>query len=276
MSKAFFRQLPTIPSYKLPANASCPICIQPYENQTTDSGSFERAICLPCNDSHIFGSECLLEWLRHGKTCPLCRHEFVFLNRDNDETAQDDRDRFFMMFTIQSNQDWEDYWYATFWILHLHGDEAIERKWHQWQQDWIAAAEHWDASSEAHARAALSLSRLTPPKVLADERQVQVTAAAIQTLRFREYRLYLQFQADRAERPELKAPPGFQLTPDQEDALFQELERKEVFKVTERHTAISRREQWNKLRDVGFVWDPDWAVFWRTSHGRWSRYSYWV
>lgn len=178
------------------------------------------------------------------------------------------------MFNIQRSRDWDEYWYATFWILQIQGDKAVEVKWRQWQQDWIAAAEQWDIGSEAHARAALSSSRLAPRRILDDKRQFRVTAAAIQTLRFREYRLYLQLQPNEAERPELKAPPVFQLTPAQEDALFRELERREAFRVTARYTTISRREQWNKLRDVGFVWDPDWAVSWCSRRGLWSRYSY--
>ena len=279
MATAFLRQLPKIPIYELPANARCPICVQPYENETTDSGSFEKAVRLPCNDTHIFGSECLSEWLRHGKTCPFCRHEFVFPNGDDrgmegGEGEEGEGERLFLTFNIQRNQDWDEYWYITFWILHLQGNELIERKWRQWQQDWIAAAEQWDAGSRAHARAALSNSQLTPRKILEDERQVKVTAGAIQTLRFREYRLYQYFQPDGAERPELKAPPGFQLTPGQEDTLFRELERRDAFQVTARYSGVSRREQWGKLRDVGFVWDPDWAMFWRSRLGRWSRCPY--
>ena len=274
MAKAYLRRLRKIPSYALPEDANCPICVQPYENQTTDSGSFEKAVCLPCSDRHIFGSECLLEWLRHGKTCPLCRHPLVFLDGIDKEIEEEDNNKLFLMFNNQHTQDWEDYWYVTFWILHLQGDKAIERKWQQWQQDWIAAAEQWDESSEAHARAVLFNSQMTTPKILDDERQAKVTAAAIRTLRFREYRLYLSFQANRADRPELKAPPVFQLTPAQEDALFRELERTEAFKVTARFTTLSKRQQWNKLRDVGFVWDPDWAVLWHSTPGRWSRHSY--
>ena len=263
MAEAFLRQLPRIPSYTLPKDALCPICVQPYENQTTDSGSFERAICLPCN--HIFGSECLSKWLSHGKTCPLCRYKLVFPIEDDIERERDDAERLFLTFNIQRNRDWYEYWYATFWILHIQGDKALEERWQQWQQDWIAAAEQWDLGA-VRARAALSSSRLTSQKILDDERQFRVTAAAIQTLRFREYRLYLQLQPDEAERPELKAPPVSQLTPTQEDALFRELERRDAFRVIRRFTTISTREQWNKLREFGFVWDPD--------CGRWSRYSY--
>ncbi len=275
MSKAYLRQLPKIPSYLLPRDANCPICTQPYENQTADSGSFEKAIRLPCNNNHVFGSECLLEWLRHGKTCPLCRSELVFPDEDGRELAEEEGDKLFLMFNIQNIQDWEEYWYITFWILHVQGDKAVEAEWQVWQQDWIQAAQTWDESSEALARAALSNSIMTPRQILNDAGQVKATATAIQTLRFREHRLYMQLQPNGADRPELKAPPRFQLTPTQEDALFRDLERRGTFEAMARfNTILSKREQWNRLRDIGFVWDPEWASLWRSRPGRWSRHAY--
>lgn len=245
--------------------------MQPYENLTTDSGSFEKAVCLPCHDSHIFGSDCLSEWLTHGKTCPICRRETTFLDTGNTEVAQINTQRAFLAFTMQCNQDWEALWYQTFWILHLQKDRAIERQWQEWQQEWIAAAELWDEGSQARARAALSFSPITPRRILQDPQQVKISGKAIQTLRFREYRLFWQFQANAAEHPELKAPPGFQLTPRQEDILFRQLKNRGVFARTLLPTTVSRRQYWNRIREVGFVWDP---TFWTSSRGRWSRHAY--
>ena len=277
MAQAFLRGLPWIPSYTLPSDVNCPICIQPYENQTSDSGSFEKAVRLPCNENHIFGSECLSEWLQHGLTCPLCRCEITPPNAASDGRRMG-KSSYEKFFNFRRNQEWEDYWYVTFWILHLQqGNRAVERKWRRWRRDWIASAERWDQGSKAHARAALSCSppQLTPRRLRDDAFQVRFTAAAIQTLRFREYRLFLQFQADGAERPELRCPPGFQLTPAQEDVLFRELERRDVFGITAvRLNVISKREQWNKLRDVGFVWEPEWEVSGSSRRGRWTRYPY--
>lgn len=135
MAKVFICQLPKIPSYELPKDANCPICVQPYVDQTTDSGSFEKTVCLPWNESHIFGSEHLSEWLSHGKTCLFCRHELCFLNEDDREREQDDEERLFLMSNIQRSRDREGYRYATFWILQTQGDKATEGKWQQWQQD---------------------------------------------------------------------------------------------------------------------------------------------
>lgn len=278
MSKAFLRQLTKIPSYALPKDASCPICVQPYENQTTDSGSFEKALCLPCDERHIFGSECLLEWLRHGNTCPLCRSELVFMHDEHEDDGRikedHEEERVFWTYSDQRRQDWDEYWYITFWILRLHGDEYNERQWRQHQQDWIIAAKQWDIGIEAQTRTALLTSLLTPRRILDDERQVRVSAGAIQTLRFREYRLFLQLQPHEAERRELAGPPLFQLTPAHVEILFRELERRGAFKTTARFPTISRREQWNKLRDVGFVWNPEYEESGRSQRGRWSRYWY--
>ena len=273
MAKELLRQLPRIPSYALPSDANCPICLQPYENITTDSGTFEKAVALPCYHNHIFGSECLLAWLAHGQNCPMCRCGIVFPNSDDRVLAQTDTHRAYLTFSLERNQEWDEYWYTAFWILHLRGDRAVEREWQQWQQDWIFAAEEWNRSCQAHARAALSLSRMATRKILDNPQQVRVSAAAMQTLRFREYRLFLSFQADAGEHPELKAPPAFQLTPAQENELFRELDRRQAFRSLQM-PAISKREQWNRLRDVGFVWDPNWDTFHNNIHGRWSRYEY--
>ena len=274
MAKAFIRQLPRVPNNALPEDAYCPICVQPYENLTTDSGSFEKAVCLPCHDSHIFGSDCLSEWLTHGKTCPICRRETTFLDTGDAVVAQINTQRAFVTFTMQCSQRWDEYWYVNFWILHSQKDRAIERQWQQWQQEWIAAAELWDQGCQARARAALTLSPITPRNILQDPQQIRISGTGMQTLRFREYRLFWQLQANAAEHPELKAPPGFQLTPTQENVLFHELEHRGVFTPTHLPNTITRRRYWNKLREVGFVWDPNWEVFWTSSRGRWSRNVY--
>ncbi len=274
MARSILRQLQKVPIYTLPTDAKCPICIQPYDNQTTDSGSFETAVCLPCSDKHIFGSECLVEWLISGKTCPFCRTQIALPDASDMGTEGLEPDNQFLAFSIQHTLQWDDDWYAAFWILHLQGDRAIERRWQRWQKEWIAAADQCDAGSEAGARAALSISPLGAKKALADSRQVKATAAAIQTVRFREHRLYMQFQADGADGAQLTAPPVYQLTQTQENTLFDELERRDAFRTMSRFNMFTKRDQWNILRDVGFVWDPDWEVRGNLRPGRWSRYAY--
>ena len=274
MAKAFVRQLPRIPSCDLPGDASCPICVQPYENLTTDSGSFERAVALPCCDKHIFGSECLTEWLKHGKNCPFCRRAMALPSAAARRMMDMDRNAKAMTFTIVDDQAWDEYWYGIFWILHLQGDRAVECAWHQWRQAWISAAAEWDQGCQAQAKATLSLSPLITTRQAGDLSQIRAAAAAIQTLRFREYRLFLRFQADAGEHPELKAPPGFQLTPAQENKVLHELDRRQAFEqVFARMPMISKRALWNSMRDIGFVWNPDWDASWADFPGRWSRYA---
>ena len=274
MAKAFVRQLPRIPSYALPSDAYCPICTQPYENQTTDSGSFEKAVALPCSGKHIFGSECLLEWLIHGKSCPLCRHGVTLPIANERQLTDFDKQMKALIFTIVGDQDLDDHLYRIFWIVHLNGDPAVESAWQEWQQDFIWAANQWDFSCYVQARAALILSPLITFKRSSDPRVIRGTAAAIQTLRFREYRLFLRFQADAGEHPELKTPPAFQLTPAQEEKLLHELDRRGAFKLFVRMARVSNREKWNMMRDIGFVWDPDWDVAWCNFPGSWSLHAY--
>lgn len=106
-----------------------------------------------------------------------------------------------------------------------------------------------DESSHAHARAALTDSAFVPRRILdpEDEESVKDASTAIRTLRFREYRLYQQLRPNGAERPELKAPPQFPLTPVQENVLFCELERRGAFEGRASFTA------WNEMRKLGFV-----------------------
>lgn len=118
------------------------------------------------------------------------------------------------------------------------------------------------------------ISPLITIRQAGDPSQIRAAAAAIQTLRFREYRLFLRFQADAGEHPELKAPPGFQLTPAQENKVLHELDRRKAFEqVFVRMPRISKRALWNSMRDIGFVWIPDWDASWADFPGRWSRYA---
>ena len=230
MAKAFVRQLPRIPSCDLPGDASCQICVQPYENLTTDSGSFERAVALPCCDKHIFGSECLTEWLTHGKNCPFCRRAVVLPRAAAWRMMDMDRNAKAMTFSIVGDQAWDEYWYEIFWILHLQGDRAVECAWHQWRQAWMSAAEEWDQSCQAQARATLSLSPLITIRQAGD--------------------------------------------PSQENKVLHELDRRRAFEqVFVRMPRISKRALWNSMRDIGFVWIPDWDASWADFPGRWSRYA---
>lgn len=50
----------------------CPICLK--EFQINENREIKNACKLPgCN--HSFHCECLIKWLEHTSSCPLCRHE---------------------------------------------------------------------------------------------------------------------------------------------------------------------------------------------------------
>ena len=275
MERMTLHQLPKVPDYELPTDSCCPICFPSYENPTPDSGSFERAVRLPCN--HLFGSECLSEWLTQNKTCPLCRYNLTIIHERDNDTEEYDLSIFWQTFHMQHSQEWDEYWYGRFWILRVHGKGFVEQKWRDWRRDWIEAAEHIDASSVAHAKAALAQSRprdIPSNNDTDDDANVRFTASAIQTVRFREYHLYLRLLPEGEQRSELRASPGFQLTPAQEDVLFRELERKGAFKTLAADASISRRKHWNQLRNIGFVWDVKSSLFGHSMRGRWTNYSY--
>ena len=49
-------------------SGDCPVCMWSYQDD-----QLESLISLPCNDSHIFHENCIIPWLNHNHSCPLCR-----------------------------------------------------------------------------------------------------------------------------------------------------------------------------------------------------------
>lgn len=54
---------------KLNEIEDCIICLEPMKNTST------KISLTPC--SHPFHEQCLWQWLRKSKVCPLCRFEFT-------------------------------------------------------------------------------------------------------------------------------------------------------------------------------------------------------
>ena len=75
----FLRELPKVPLEEVPTdNRKCPICHTEYLEDDTDLGYTEHPTMLPC--THIIGRHCLTTWLKptpggNANTCPLCRLE---------------------------------------------------------------------------------------------------------------------------------------------------------------------------------------------------------
>ena len=51
--------------------SKCPICLESIK---------KNGVTLLCNDSHAFHKKCILKWLKHNNTCPLCRKKIFTPN----------------------------------------------------------------------------------------------------------------------------------------------------------------------------------------------------
>ncbi len=66
----------------------CLICKEEYGTTTSETGTAERQIRLPCNAKHMIGSECIVTWLEKHNTCPICRFEFFPAERTKSERLE--------------------------------------------------------------------------------------------------------------------------------------------------------------------------------------------
>ena len=57
-------------------NKECPIC-----KNTINSSS---NVVTPCN--HIFCTECFFQWIKEGKSCPMCRK--IFIKNETEEVRE--------------------------------------------------------------------------------------------------------------------------------------------------------------------------------------------
>ncbi|CAI2376759.1 unnamed protein product [Moneuplotes crassus] len=49
---------------------TCPICILEFAED-------DNIICLPCNNGHVFHSDCIGEWVKRKNCCPICKAEIT-------------------------------------------------------------------------------------------------------------------------------------------------------------------------------------------------------
>ncbi|XP_050711974.1 E3 ubiquitin-protein ligase RNF181-like isoform X2 [Eriocheir sinensis] len=73
-SKEFVKDLPTVTMEK--KGSQCAVCLKEWEAE-------EEGKRLPC--SHIFHPPCILPWLAHTNSCPLCRLEMPTDDPDYEE-----------------------------------------------------------------------------------------------------------------------------------------------------------------------------------------------
>ncbi|KAI7285802.1 hypothetical protein KC345_g1539 [Hortaea werneckii] len=72
VSDEFIEQLDRAPKKSLNAEQSCPICSNPFLED-----SHPLVVRLPCHKDHIFDLECIQPWLKLNPTCPLDRQTLV-------------------------------------------------------------------------------------------------------------------------------------------------------------------------------------------------------
>ncbi|KAM5471612.1 hypothetical protein MferCBS49748_001782 [Microsporum ferrugineum] len=80
VSEEFCDMLDRVPKSKLKEAQSCPICNNPFLED-----SHPLVVRLPCHTSHLFDLECVRPWLRLRGTCPLDRTDFGKKERQKEQ-----------------------------------------------------------------------------------------------------------------------------------------------------------------------------------------------
>ena len=229
----FLRDLPKVPLEEVPAdNRKCPICHTEYLEDDEDLGYTEHPTILPC--THIVGRHCLTTWLKptpggNANTCPLCRLELF------------------------------DPWPAT--------SESES------EEDEVELAEPVNTSI---ARLSISIARqhgyASGPYLgyIADDDTRQLASRRIEANRrsvsLREAELYIHLQ-ELGFRPAGNLDPGELLDYDQDQALFEWLQRhgafrgiclndesREELQGPMRGDRLDDYTMWSRLRDQGVYW----------------------
>ncbi|CAK3955439.1 RING finger [Lecanosticta acicola] len=72
VSDEFIEQLERVPKKSLREDQSCPICANPFLDD-----SHPLVVRLPCHKDHMFDLECIQPWLKLNPTCPMDRQELL-------------------------------------------------------------------------------------------------------------------------------------------------------------------------------------------------------
>lgn len=177
-------------------------------------------------------------------------------------------------FNIHENRDqrWLQYWRFVLQIDRRNGNTQIWDSWCLWTQAWSAAKQSIKDEIIEPTRTALALEGRQYLGIRGPgDASTEEIAIGLQTLRFREHRLWLLNQADEIVRLVLAQPPAF-LTPAREDELFVMMEGMGAFDlVPSRYHGFGRREIWDEYRARGLCWDPDHEDDRSSGRGVWTR-----
>ena len=60
--------------------SACCVCLEEFQKG-------QEVVELHCGKGHIFHIDCLEDWARRNKTCPLCRQDFIEIAREENNPA---------------------------------------------------------------------------------------------------------------------------------------------------------------------------------------------
>lgn len=69
------------PNSPLLKELSCPVCLDDFNNTSI-------AVVRPNVCSHFYHKDCLRNWVRHNRTCPMCKKDLVSETKDSVETVE--------------------------------------------------------------------------------------------------------------------------------------------------------------------------------------------
>lgn len=309
MAEIFLSELPEISLEHLLDESKCMICLTAYSTETKEDATVETAARLPCGH-HVGASciRTWLSPDKEGRnSCPACRMTFFpaqprpyleheLFGMEGRDMEEDDRHGF---------RDSTNTSAFIRLVLGLIGEigqpegqempqrEARMQNWRDrirscWPQ-WFRTTFEQYQDSIRRARTVITTRRVPDPGANSNfysellrpdhlprqslEYPIQALATAYRTLSFREALLYTNLRGYGVNPQSVDLPEIYDLRPlsaEQEEALFQDLERTGAFsRINPRiqNPELTNRERWQAHREEGetwnFVtqrWSSDWSL----------------
>ncbi|KAF6238387.1 hypothetical protein HO173_003354 [Letharia columbiana] len=206
MAGAFLTQLVTI---ELREDESCMICMEAYGATLSENrAELPRKPCITIRLSPENSSQ---------NSCPYCRCELFVLTQKGKNVDDEDEEEDEPAWRYRL---WRKEWDVVQGTLNTQGNTTLEAQWLQWRRDWNTAATRLEQGSMERATAARNLlqTQLGLSQGFFDglgtEWPIAEVALSLQTMRFRECRLYNQFAAGSSQY--LQTPPDRSISKNQE------------------------------------------------------------